>query len=281
MAVTCRIILCIFLTCIVRFIALSMSEGLDSSTLIIAQIISVVIAVALFILAWKQYVARSAYLARVRMAKKPDRFSSGKIDCYVRFNGKMAAENRAVLPHSGRECAFYLASIVAEWKTKKKKPAKGMETQLKPLCREQSADEFELVGKSDRVHIKVEDFTRSWLQLRKNEKSLTRCPEKAQGQDQAKYRKYHVTENFARSGDMLTAQGKLIQEADGRLFIKPTGRLKFPSFVALRERQGAPVQLVQSIIKRANTDAVLKLIHVVALIINVFLLLYIFIVKAG
>ena len=281
MAVICRIILCVILTCIVQCIAQGVSSGPHSSGFILAQGVSVALSLVLLFFVWKEFAKMSAYLARARMAQRPDRFSPGKIDCYVRFHGKMAAENRAVLPHSDRECAFYSASIVAEWETKKKKPAKGMETQLKPLCWEQSADEFELVGKSNRVYIKAADFTKSWLQLRKNEKSSTRCPEKAQGQEQAKYRKYHVTENFARSGDMLTAQGKLVQEVDGRLFIKPTGHLKFPSFVALKERQGAPVQLVTSIIKRAKTDAVLKQINIAALIINALLLLYFFIVKAG
>ena len=172
----------------------------------------------------------------------------------------------------------------ASWlngKPRGKNRPKVWKTELKPLYWEQSADEFELVGKYDRVHIKAADFTKSWLQLRKNDKSSARCPEKARGQDQAKDKKYHVSENFARSGDMLTAQGKLVREADGRLFIKPTGRLKFPSFVVLKERQGAPVQLVASIFKRAKTDAVLKQIHIAALIINALLLFYFFIVKAG
>ncbi|MCI5123584.1 MAG: hypothetical protein D3925_03685 [Candidatus Electrothrix sp. AR5] len=281
MAVICRIILCIILTCIAQCIALGVSSVPHSSNSIIAQSVSVALSLMLLFFVWKEFTKMLAYLARARMVQRPDRFNPGKIDCYVRFHGKMAAENRAVLPHSGKECAFYSASIVAEWETKRKKPANGMETQLKPLYWEQSADEFELVGKSDQVYIKAADFTKSWLQLRKNDKSSARCPEKARGQDQAKYRKYHVAENFARSGDMLTAQGRLVREADGRLFIKPTGRLKFPAFVVLKERQGAPVQLVTSIIKRAKTDAVLKQIHIAALIINVFLLLYIFIVKAG
>ncbi|MCW5201829.1 hypothetical protein VU10_05010 [Desulfobulbus sp. US1] len=281
MAVIGRIILCSFLTCIVQCIAFGVSFGPHSSGFIIAQGVSVALSLVLLFFVWKEFAKMYVYLARARMAQRPDRFNPGKIDCYVRFNGKIAAENRAVLPHSDKECAFYSVSIVAEWETKRKKPAKGMEIQLKPLFSEQSADEFELVGKFDRVYIKAADFTKSWLQLRKNDKNSSRCPEKARGQDQAKYKKYHVSENFARSGDMLTAQGKLVREADGRLFIKPTGRLKFPSFVVLKERQGAPVQLVASIIKRAKTDAVLKQIHIAALIINALLLFYFFIVKAG
>ncbi|MCI5137931.1 MAG: hypothetical protein D3922_05865, partial [Candidatus Electrothrix sp. AR1] len=180
MAVIGRILLCIFLTCIVQFIAFGVSSGFHASDLLIAQGVSVALSLVLLFFVWKEFSKMYVYLARARMAQRPDRFNPGKIDCYVRFHGKMAGENRAVLPHSGKECAFYSASIVAEWETKRKKPAKGMETQLKPLCWEQSADELELVGKSDRVYIKAADFTKSWLQLRKNDKNSARCPEKAQ-----------------------------------------------------------------------------------------------------
>ncbi len=270
MAVTCKVIECILLTCIALFVFREFRLSNSS----FGHFIIILTPFVLFFLAWKQYGKISAYFARARMAEKPDRFSPGKIDCYVRFNGRMVAGNRVVLPLSGRECAFYLASIVAEWETKKKKPDKGVEAQLKPLFREQSADEFELVGKFDRVYIKAADFTKSWLLFRENEKSSARCPGKVTEQEQEKYKKYHVSEKFVRSGDMLVAQGRLVREADGRLFIKPTGRLKYPSFVVVKQRQNGSDQFIRSVAQQAVKDARLKQINTGALVLNALLLLF-------
>ena len=151
--VICRIILCIFLTSIVQLIAIFVFVESQPAGLITALVVSLMITLIFFVVAWRQYAQMLAYRERATMAKNPDRFDPGKVDCYVRFIGKVQTENTATLPFSKKECAFYAANMVAEWTTKKKKPERGLETHRKTLLRTHSADEFELVGTKERVYI--------------------------------------------------------------------------------------------------------------------------------
>ncbi|MGX9725795.1 MAG: hypothetical protein ACTFAK_00290 [Candidatus Electronema sp. VV] len=159
--------------------------------------------------------------------------------------------------------------LAAEWQTKAKKPGKGMETQRKPLLREQSSDELMLEGSDSPVYVKVEDFSANWLVLRKWEKMQANCPQHITYRAESKYKTYRLLERYLKHGDQVTAQGRLSRNADGRLFIKPTKRLEYPSFVAVETELA---QLISTITDKASNDAWAKRINVGFLLINLCLL---------
>ncbi len=159
----------------------------------------------------------------------------------------------------------------AEWQVKKKKPDKGLETVRKPLFREQSADDLELAGKNCQVYVKVEEFTKSNLGLRTKEKTQAHCPPKVKAQDSGKYKKYHVTEQFIFHNDSVTVQGRLALNRDGRLFIRPTRRLEFPSFLVIQKKAG---QFIKDTAGQARNDAWNRRIRIAVLLLNAGLLIY-------
>ncbi|MCI5224748.1 MAG: hypothetical protein D3924_19295 [Candidatus Electrothrix sp. AR4] len=268
-------ILYIILTVIIQFIGLQCYALPNSSDTIVFKIVAYVLAVTLLALACWQRSTTSIYLKRALMVQNPASFRTDKIDCYVSFTGRLSTEKSSFLPLSGKECAFYQASIIAEWQTKKKKPAKGLETQRKPLFRKESSPEFKLVKNEQRVYIKTEDFGKKWLRLHKNIKSRKQCPPKIKHQADKKYVTYQLSECFAHEGETLTAQGRLTRAKDGRLFIKPTGRKGFPSFVAIRQKRNGAAALIQTIAEEAVSKMQNGQVRIVVLIANALFLLYI------
>jgi len=262
-----RIALYCILTAFVYFVPLQQLKDAPLSSN--RTVVSYVLTFVLLFLAYRQWTEIGPYKKRAWMSGNPAAFSPDMIDCYVRFTGRIATEKAHRLPLSGSECAFYVASVVAEWETKKKKPGKGMETQRKPLLREQSSDELMLKGKDCPVYIKAEDFSANWLELRKREKTQVTCPPQVAYRAESKYRTYRLLERYLKDGDKVAAQGRLSLNADGRLFIKPAKRLEFPSFVAV-ETQLA--QLTETIADKARHDAWVKRINVAFLLINALLL---------
>ncbi|MGR0482263.1 MAG: hypothetical protein ACTFAL_12895 [Candidatus Electronema sp. V4] len=203
------------------------------------------------------------------MSENPAEFSPDMIDCYVRFTGKITSEKAHRLPLSNSECVFYIATVVAEWETKAKKPSKGMETQRKPLLREQSADELRLEDSGHSVSITAEDFSANRLELRKREKTQANCPPQIAYRAESKYKTYRLLERYLQHGDKVAAQGRLSRNADGRLFIKPTTRLEYPSFVAVETELA---QLTDTIAAAARHEVWVKRINVGFLLINALVL---------
>ncbi len=267
----CRIIFYCILTAIVCVVILEFKKFPLESNRTIFQIVSYVLAALLLLLACWQWRKIGPYKKRAWMSGNPAAFSPDMIDCYVRFTGRIATEKAHRLPLSSGECAFYIASVVAEWETKKKKPGKGMETQRKPLLREQSADELMLEGKDGPVYVKVEDFSANWLELRKREKTQANCPPQVVRKAESKYSTYRLLERYIQDGDKIAAQGRLALNADGRLFIKPAKRLEFPSFVAVATQLA---QLTETIAAKARHDAWVKRINIAFLLINAVLMGY-------
>ena len=231
--------------------------------------ISYGLAFFVLLLAYWQGKKIGPYKRRAWMSGNPAAFSPDMIDCYVRFTGKIASEKACRLPLSNSECVFYVASVVAEWQTKAKKPSKGMETQHKPLLREQSADELMLKGSDGPVYVKVEDFSANWLELRKREKTQANCPSQLAGKAESKYTTYRLLERYLEHGDKVAAQGRLSRNADGRLFIKPTTRLEYPSFVAVETELA---QLTSTITDKASNDAWAKRVNAGFLVVNALVL---------
>lgn len=264
-----RIVLYCILTAVIAVGILQLKELPLSSDRNVFKIVSYVLAFVLVLLACWQWKKIGPYKRRAWRSANPAAFSPDMIDCYVRFTGKIVSEKAHRLPLSNSECVFYVASVVAEWQTKAKKPSKGMETQRKPLLREQSSDELRLEGKDGAVHVKVEDFSANWLELRKREKTQANCPSQLAGKAESKYTTYRLLERYLEHGDKVAAQGRLSRNADGRLFIKPTKRLEFPSFVAVETELA---QLISTITDKASNDAWAKRVNAGFLVVNALML---------
>lgn len=264
-----RIILYCILTAIIAVGVWQLKNFPLSSDRNIFKIVSYVLAFLMLPLAFWQWKKIGPYKRRTWMSENPAEFSPDMIDCYVRFTGKITSEKACRLPLSNSECAFYIVSVVAEWQTKAKKPSKGMETQRKPLLREQSSDELRLEGKDGAVHVKVEDFSANWLELRKREKTQANCPSPLAGKAESKYKTYRLLERYLQHGDKVAAQGRLSRNADGRLFIKPTKRLEYPSFVAVETELA---QLTSTITDKASNDAWAKRVNAGFLVVNALVL---------
>lgn len=230
-----------------------------------------VLPVLLLAVSYWQWRKIGAFKKRAWMAENPAQFSPDLIDCYVRFKGKVAEEQACRLPLSDNDCVYYLAQVAVEWQVKEKKPAKGMKTVRKLLRREQSADILELTDNNCQVYIKVEEFTKSCLCLHSKEKTQASCPSWAQAQDKIKYKNYQLSEQFILSGDSITVQGRLALSTEGRLFIKPTRRLEFPSFIAVQHEADL---FIRDIAYRAWDDAWSKRINVAFLLLNAGLFIY-------
>ncbi|WP_420208916.1 hypothetical protein [Candidatus Electronema sp. JC] len=213
----------------------------------------------------------AVYKKRAWMADNPAPFSQDNIDCYVRFKGRVEEEKTLRLPLSGSECSFYTASVIAEWQTKQKKPGSGMETNRKEIFQERSADVLWMTDRNVRVHVYVDDFSKTRMAVRRNEKSSSSCPREAQEKADSKYTTYHLVEQYISHGDRVIAQGRLALSKDGRLFIKPTGRLEFPSFIAVQQQAS---QIIQDIVDQADSRAWNRRIRVAALLVNAGLFVY-------
>jgi len=273
MATIGRSIVHIILTFIVYIVTVQFYYWPDSSDLTNIKTVSYAISGALLILACWQYSKIVPYKIRAKMVQNPARFSPDKIDCYVSVQGLATGES--VLPFSGEECAFYITDVFAEWRTKMKKPYKLRITERKKLLSKQSADGMEIHREEQRIYVKVEDFTKSWVQLRRNEKSEKKCPAEAKSMVQDKYKTYQIIERFAYNGDTITAQGKLTRHPDGRLFIKPTGLLKFPSFVIISKKMTDVAQFTKQIAQEALRHVSIKQVDIASLVINALLLFYV------
>ncbi|WPD21891.1 MAG: hypothetical protein SD837_16985 [Candidatus Electrothrix scaldis] len=225
----------------------------------------------LLIIAYCQWRKIGAFNRRAWMAENPAPFSPDMIDCYVRFKGRITEEKAHRLPLSNKECAYYSALVTAEWQVKAKKPARGMETARKPLLREQSSEEIELADKEHRVYITMEEFTKSWLELHSKEKTQARCPSQVTAQDHGKYKKYHLAEHFILHNERITVQGRLARNRDGRLFIRPTLLLEFPSLLSVQTKTS---QFVKYIANEARKEVWKKQIAVIFLLFNAGILIY-------
>ncbi len=266
-----RSILFLLLTTGVQYVGLQFLDVPASERGVPRIIFCYILPAVLLALAYWQWRKISAFKRRAWMAQNPAQFSPELIDCYVRFEGKLMEERPCRMPLSGSECVYYAALVVGERQVKKKKPSKGMETVRKPLLREQSAKELKLADKDSHVYIKVEEFTKSCLELRSKESAQAHCPPQVKEQEKSKCKKYHLTEHFLLHGDSVTAQGRLALNRDGRLFIKPTRRLEFPSFLAVQKQAG---QFIGDIVDTALNDAWSKRINVAFLLLNAGLFIY-------
>jgi hypothetical protein len=180
-----------------------------------------------------QFLNAPKYKKMYFMVTEPPEFDSDWIDCYVRVTGEISNEN-SILPINGKECTFYTSSVVAEWKTKMKKPGKGLMNHWKTLFYNRSPDDLKLKVNNQFVFIVPEMFSHS-MTLNEIKKVQNECPAPIKMHENEKYKTYSVKECFLQKETTITAQGKLIQKKDGRLFIQPTGILEYPSFALVHK----------------------------------------------
>lgn len=129
--------------------------------------------------------------------------------------------------------------------------------------------EYPLEGRGGPVYVRVEDFSGNWLELRKREKTQEKCPSQVTGKAESKYTTYRLIERYLENGEMVAVQGRLTRNADGRLFIKPTKRLEFPSFVVVKERLD---QLTGTLAAQADHKVWVQRINAGFLVINALVL---------
>ena len=217
------------------------------------------IPILLFILACWQGRKIFIYKKRARMAEHPAPFHPDCIDCYVRFTGRLAEGQNAERPFSGKQCAFYVAAVQAEWTSKQKKPGKGMVTHRKHLMRDQSAKELAITDKEITVYIPLDRFNKDQIALREYNKKQASCPPEVIGQQNKKHPlTYHLLERSIDRRDTVSVQGRLVQKNDGRLFIEGTGLVQYPSFIVVHQRQAKEqglVQFIEDLQEKAETDA--------------------------
>ena len=237
----------------------------------------VFIAIALLMI-WREYLKIKTYQTRAKMAHSPDTFSPDKLDCFVRFKGTLVNTNDYTLPLSNRACAMYQAGVFAEWQTKRKSPQKGMELHRKPLFIAQNPEELEIKNGAQRVFVKTADFPIDRWHLHHIEHAQSQCPDLVSEKAQNKYKTYRSIENYAKNGDTVTLQGRLIRHSDGRLFIEPTLLLQFPSFFAVQTQTSSATQFADTIVDSARKDIIIRRLNMAALALNALILLFICIV---
>ncbi|MCI5190474.1 MAG: hypothetical protein D3905_11955 [Candidatus Electrothrix sp. AS4_5] len=264
-------ILFLLLTVGLQYVGLQFLAESDSEQEMVKLIFPYILPAVFLIIAFCQWRKIAVFKKRAWMAKNPLSFTPDLIDCYVRFTGKLTNEQTCRMPVSGSECVYYTALVVAEYQVKQRKPAKGWETVRKPLLREQSAAELELRDKNCQVSIKVEEFIKSNVRLRTKEKTQINCPANLKIPGYKKHKKYNITEQFLFRGDNVTVQGRLTLNRDGRLFIRPTRRLGFPSFLVVQTRAS---RFIRDIVDKAQDNVWSRRIRVFFLLLNIGLIIY-------
>ena len=191
---------------------------------------------------------------RQKHTRKALRFSPQHVDNYVFFVGRLVDKSPTHLPLSGQACLFYSAFVLALWQSKRKKPNKGMEKHRKVIWRALSSPELCLEVDENRVYIDVAAFEshQGFLDLHDYNQPLNQCPQIATSADKAKYKRYEIVERFCRlSDEYMVAQGKLVRQADGRLFLHASGLFAYPSFVGVCA-QGQELDLVDTVAEQAG-----------------------------
>jgi hypothetical protein len=208
--------------------------------------------IVLLLLAFLQFTDISVYEKRYLMIQNPAEFDINWIDCYVRVTGKVA-DTCHRLPINGKECAFYTSSVIANWKTKMKKPGKGILNQRKPLLTDKSSDSLEVKVGNHSVYIIPNAFNPS-MNLDEIKKYQDVCPEQIQINEDEKYKKtYAITERFVSREEVITAQGKLVQRDDGRLFIQPSDMVEYPSFALIHKKNNVE-KYIDGIMEKTLND---------------------------
>jgi hypothetical protein len=194
------------------------------------------IPILFFIIACWQGKKIFIFTKRARMVEHPAPFDSDLIDCYVRFTGKIVEGAGGILPWTKKRCAFYMATIQAEWTSRQKKPHSGTITHRKHILRDQSSKELALTGKKGTVYVDLSTFNKDQLALHEYAKSQSICPPEVLAL-QKNNPTYQLMERFIQVQDTVSVQGRLVQKNDGRLFIEGTKAVQYPSFVMVHERQ--------------------------------------------
>lgn len=170
-------------------------------------------------------------------------FANDLIDCYVKFHGRVVAQNQATSPLRHQPCVFYQSKVFAEWQTKLKKPQRGMTTNRKTLYSQQSNIPLplELVannGASVQVDFTVFDQPGNVVELSNDKFKSAHCPELCSEQAQAKYQDYVVVEKWLKSDAAVIIYGKLQKSPSGQLSLTPTEKTDYPSVFKVYSKSG-------------------------------------------
>jgi hypothetical protein len=181
-----------------------------------------------------RYQRLQIYRKNLRHLNNAPKFSPAALACYMRFSGRLVATEQYISPLFKQPCSFYWAAIVANWKTKQKKPGKGWDTHRKRIFHTASAPFLLLQDSTDRVvAVDIEAFlTAGIVQLNMEQAETTRCPQLASAQDEERYQDYALQEFILEQQDKLTVYGLLMPAKTAPfLTLIPTGVQEYVSFI--------------------------------------------------
>lgn len=191
------------------------------------------------------------------------RFNPDALDCYMRFQGRVASPDQYRSSLARKAYAASLNRVQAHWTTKKKRPDKGMQENVKTLC-QQGQGEFTLVNQAGQcIVLNLEKLQRNQdylLQISSVEREQADCPAHCQDKALAKYRRYSLREWYVRKGDMLSAYGCLRYDKQGRLTLLPSGDPAYPSGLFNRAEVKDPVAWLHTGYSKVQTEHILMML---------------------
>jgi len=220
---------------------------------------------ALLVVAVRIFLKNLAVRRLCRHLQKAPTFSPELVDCYVRFQGGIITPDAHCLPYSQQPCAYYQTKLLASWKTKQKKPAKGEDTHEKLLYQNESVKQpvLSLVDARDRrVYVDLESFKNK--QLPTQQATLTQKEQPWQFPELAnctapllpKYQTLRKVVHWYQRGQTAVVYGRLSTDATGRLHLQPSAADEYPSFLVISDaghQAAEETQIVKKYLKqRAN-----------------------------
>ncbi|MBT4838249.1 MAG: hypothetical protein HON94_12985 [Methylococcales bacterium] len=154
-------------------------------------------------------------------------FSSDLIGCYVCFSGYVESMNQFESSLVQQNCAYYTTQVVAYWKTKVKKPGKGMNSHKKTILTDRPDDDVMLMSDGGvAVHIDMKEFYQKRVHLNIAESNsggkVYQCPLFCASKSEKKFSHYTWFEQYLCSGDKVKIYGLLSLSENGALWLKPT-----------------------------------------------------------
>ncbi len=142
------------------------------------------------------------------ITKAPALSSSVKEGDYVQFQGKLTLPETHT-PFTQLKCSYWSVIVKAEFQSKKKKPAKGMQTH-RPVIYKENADDLPLLV-TNKIHTVQLGFMNNVdviFNLNKNESTVKKPPnEEIAKLAKPKYNKYIIEEYWLAENSQITLWG--------------------------------------------------------------------------
>ena len=194
--------------------------------MITTVILSLIIVVHLF------YIIR--YYRFSRKLSKTPYFNEALDGVYVKFYGEVKPENNLKSPGENIECEFYNFKATGLREVKRKAPASGYDTILKPLYREISNKPILLIDQNGKeVYVSTRITKQNSVVALKINKVLNRTSDWILEQKKEPlYNDFEYLTSFIKKDDKFTVYGKLVKQKN-KFIISDTYNSKFPFIMFL------------------------------------------------